>query len=297
MSEQEALELTYSLGTASRLTGISPGLLRAWERRYQAVEPVRTPGGTRRYSAADLERLRLLKTAVDAGHRISKVARLDTEALRKLGGAPEVRPDDRLEEVIAALDRFDAAEVSRLLSVQLSTLGAVRFAQDFALPLVHEIGDRWAREQLCIASEHLASVALRSLMGSAMQPGAAALAGPVVLFATLTGERHELGLQMAALTAMGAGANPLYLGAELPVEEILAAADRAKVRAVGLSFVSLPRDTAQRGVEAVRGALPDEVCLWTGGLGSRDLVLPSGVERLDRFDDLEQRVALLALEH
>ena len=60
-TRSEDLELTYPLRTAARLTGLSPDLLRAWERRYGVVEPTRTPGGTRRYTAADLERLRLVK--------------------------------------------------------------------------------------------------------------------------------------------------------------------------------------------------------------------------------------------
>jgi len=79
----QALELTYPLRTVARLTGLSPEVLRAWERRYRVVTPARTPGGTRRYSAADLERLRLLKAAVDAGHRIGDVARLDVAELSR----------------------------------------------------------------------------------------------------------------------------------------------------------------------------------------------------------------------
>ena len=72
--------------------------------------------------------------------------------------------------------------------------------------------------------EHLASGILRSLLGSALQPTAVSALGPRIVFATPTGEKHELGLLMAALTALGAGADPVYLGAELPNEDILAAA-------------------------------------------------------------------------
>ena len=79
----EPLEMTYPLRTAARLTGLSPELLRAWERRYGAVRPGRTPGGSRRYTAADLERLRLLKEAVDAGHRIGEIAVLPAAELQR----------------------------------------------------------------------------------------------------------------------------------------------------------------------------------------------------------------------
>jgi hypothetical protein len=123
--KRETEELTYPLRTAARLTGLSPELLRAWERRHGVVEPLRTPGGTRRYSAADLERLLLIR----------------------------------------------------------------------------EIGERWANRQIGIASEHLATGVLRSLLGSALVPTATALLGPRVVLATPTGERHELGLLMAPATS------------------------------------------------------------------------------------------------
>src|SRR5688572_16347090 len=76
---------TYPLHAVVRMTGLSPEILRAWERRYRAIEPLRTPGGTRRYRAADVERLRLLKAAVAAGFRIGKVARLSAAELARCG--------------------------------------------------------------------------------------------------------------------------------------------------------------------------------------------------------------------
>ena len=153
--ESEATEPTYPLRAAARLTGLSPALLRAWERRHGAVEPLRTPGGTRRYRATDLERLRLLKAAVDAGHRIGQVAGLDLAGLRQRAATPELSPADRLEEILAALDDLEGPEAQRLLSLQLSALGPVRFARQIAVPLVREIRYRSIDDRLCIASEHL----------------------------------------------------------------------------------------------------------------------------------------------
>jgi DNA-binding transcriptional MerR regulator len=260
------------------------------------VEPLRTPGGTRRYSAADLERLRLVKAAVDAGNRISQVARLELEELKRVSAGAEARPAGRLDEILAALDHFDSAEVQRLLSLQLSALGAARFAREIALPLVREIGERWANGQMGIASEHLATGVLRSLLGSALAPTATSLLGPRIAFATLTGERHELGLLMAALTALGAGANPVYLGVELPVEDLLSAVEGAGASALALSLVTNPTPQAARTVSALRGGLADEVRLWLGGAGASDIELPNTVEHIECLEDLEQRVVLLGFE-
>jgi DNA-binding transcriptional MerR regulator len=295
-SESDALELTYPLRTAARLTGLSPEVLRAWERRHGVVQPLRTPGGTRRYSAADLERLRLVKAAVDAGHRIGQVAQLDLAELKRRSAVAEARPDSYLDEILAALDHLDDASSQRLLSLQLSAMGPARFARQVALPLVHEIGERWANGRMGIAPEHMASGILRSLLGSALQPTASSLMGPRIVFATPTGERHELGLLMAALTALGAGANPLYLGLELPVEELLAAVEGANAAALALSLVTIPAAQATRTLGALRGGMADEVRIWLGGSGARDLELPRAVEYIESLEDLERQVVLLGLE-
>jgi DNA-binding transcriptional MerR regulator len=289
-------DLTYPLRAAARLTGLSPEVLRAWERRHGVVRPIRTPGGTRRYSSADVERLRLVKAAVDAGHRIGQVAHLDVSELRRRAESADARTFSHLSEILTALEQLDGAEAQRLLSLQLYALGPARFAREVAIPLVHEIGERWAHGRLGIASEHLASGMLRSLLGSALQPTASSLLGARIVFATATGERHELGLLMAALTALGAGANPLYLGVELPVEDMLAAAESTRAAALALSLVSIPAPQAARAISALRGGLPKQVHLWLGGPVARDLELPDAVEHLESLEALEQRVALLGFE-
>jgi DNA-binding transcriptional MerR regulator/methylmalonyl-CoA mutase cobalamin-binding subunit len=295
-TESKALELTYPLRTAARLTGLSPERIRAWERRYGVVEPLRTPGGTRRYRAADLERLRLVKAAVGAGHRIGQVARLGPAELERRAAGSQAPSADQLDEILSALERLDGAEAQRLLSLQLSALGPARFAREFALPLVRVIGECWAGGRLPIASEHLASGVLRSMLGSALQPTAASLLGPRIVFATPTGERHELGLQMAALAALGAGANPIYLGAELPVEELLASVKRAGAAALALSVVALHPDRAAQAVRAIRGGLPNDVHLWLGGAAASALGPRDGVDCIDSLEAFEQRVALLGFE-
>ena len=295
-SKAEALELTYPLKAAARLTGLSPEVIRAWERRYSVVEPLRTPGGTRRYCASDLERLRLVKAVVDEGHRIGQVARLDPAELERRAAASPLPSADRLYEVLSALERLDAAEAQRLLSLQLSALGPARFAREFVAPLLREVGERWAADRFPIASEHLATGLLRSLLGSVLQPTAASLLGPRIVFATPSCEPHELGLQMAALTALGAGASPIYLGAELPTQELLNSVEQARAAGLALSLVTIAHDRAVRAVAEIRSGLPDDVHLWVGGDAASALEPRDGVEHIDRLEAFEQRVALLGFE-
>ncbi|CAN5762698.1 hypothetical protein BH23GEM11_BH23GEM11_12300 [soil metagenome] len=74
----------YPMRVVVRRTGLNASLLRAWERRYGAVDPGRSDGGQRLYSEDDIRKLTLLREAVDAGHNISQVAELSLQGLRDL---------------------------------------------------------------------------------------------------------------------------------------------------------------------------------------------------------------------
>lgn len=292
--DREAIAMTYPLRAASRITGLSAELLRAWERRYGIVVPMRTPGGTRRYRASDLEQLRLVKAAVDAGHRVSRVAEMDDDELRVAAQPATVLPRNQahLEEILKALERLDPVETQNLLSFQLSALGAVRFARQIAKPLVHEIGERWSRGEISVAAEHMASAVLRAMFGVALQPTAATALGPRIVFATPPGEHHELGLQMAALTAMGAGAQAIYLGADLPADELTRATERTRASGVGLSLVTVARAPAERFLEEIAGALPAHLRVWIGGRMSTQVEVPARFDVVESLEDFERRIAL-----
>ena len=249
MAERRS-EPTYSLGAVVRLTGLSPHVLRAWERRYEAVRPLRTAGGTRRYREADVARLRLLHAAVEAGHPIGDIARLSEAELRRRIGA-EARPRPALKPILDALERLDAEEAERLLGLQLSALGPQRFATWVATPLLREVGTLWGRGKLCIASEHLASALLRSLLGASLRRSPGVGDRPVILFTTAPGERHELGVLICAVVAAELGARCVYLGPDLPPGEVADAAGRleAAVVAVGTTDGSPARERQKAGEE------------------------------------------------
>ena len=283
-------EHVYSLGAVCRLTGLSPHVLRAWERRYDAVSPRRSPGGTRKYSESDIARLQLLAAGVRAGHRIGDLVELADSEIRSLLETPAGLPST--EQAIEALARLDSAEVERLLGMQLAALGPAEFASRVALPLLGEIGDRWGSGKLCVASEHLGSASLRMFLGIALRahPNGA---GPPVLFATPAGERHELGVMIAAVCAQSCGARASYLGPDLPADQIVWAASEIGARAVALGAVTLSGAKLSAELGRVRRELPDEVELWVGGVGAQKGKLPSGIHRLADLDELKSRLDLL----
>lgn len=287
-----ASEPTYSLGAVARLTGLSPHVLRAWERRYGAVAPVRTPGGNRRYLESHVARLRLLRSAVGAGHAISEVAALpDAELLRRLEMQPAL-PKPALAPVLDAFERYDAPEAARLLGQQLAALGASAFVRRVAAPLLTEVGARWESGASCVAVEHLVSATVRSVLGAAMQPRPIARDAARILFTTLPGDPHELGPMMAAIVATEVGSLALFTGPNLPVAEITDAAQEAGVAAVAVG-VAFDDGGISSELASLRAALPRSIDLWVGGAGAAAIATASNATHIRDLDDLERKVTLL----
>jgi DNA-binding transcriptional MerR regulator len=296
-SAEESTEeaVTYPVRVVSSMTGLKPELIRAWETRYDAVQPVRTEGGSRRYSGEDLHRLTLLRDVVDAGHRIGKIAHLSLEDLRGLLPDSVGIESGPIERIIAVARRLDGTEVRRLLNEELSRLGSVAFATEIALPLLIEIGSRWERGALSISVEHMTTSILRSLLLSVFDSLDASRRSPKAIFATPSGESHDLGTLVAALVALRAGADVVFLGADVPAEDLVEAVVDARASILVLGVVTLPNDVAESTLRIIRKRVPQDVEVWIGGTGIRGLVPLPGIDRVDNLDQLEAQITLLNL--
>ena len=73
-------ETVLRIGELSKRSGVSPELLRAWERRYGLLNPTRSSGGLRLYSLDDLERVRLMRQHLDGGLAAAEAAALVSRA-------------------------------------------------------------------------------------------------------------------------------------------------------------------------------------------------------------------------
>jgi methanogenic corrinoid protein MtbC1 len=265
----------YPIRAVARLTGLSLDTLRAWERRYEAVVPERGPRG-RLYTEAHVERLRLLREAVEQGHAIGLAARHDTPTLRALvaqgraaGPAAGAAPadTDRLAPVVVAIEALDAAAADQHLGRLALLLPPRAFVLDVALPLMRETGERWHRGEYTVAQEHLVSALLRHLLGTLIRLHTPPGARPALLFATPEGELHEFGILAGAMLATAAGHGVLYLGPSLPAADIAAAAARVLPRAVVLGLTAAgDRPAVLDEVRALARALPATVELWVGGV-------------------------------
>ena len=297
----------FPLRTVAARTGLTPDVIRAWEKRYGVVAPIRGARGARLYSSADIAHLRLLAHAVGAGRAIGDVATLNRQALEQMtagraldGRAPEgsetaAPREELITRVMGQLASFDEASVMRLLGDAVVALGIPAFAHDVVVPLVHRIGARWADGERSIGEEHLLTGSLRNLLGGLMH-NRTSTGRPIVL-ATPAGERHEIGLLLVALLARDAGLRVVNLGVDLPAREIVSAAERAHAVVVGLSIVSAEnRARATRETEALHTALPRECELWLGGADAGAVASAIGAFRglaLDTLSATETELARL----
>jgi len=241
----------HPIGVVSTRTGLPQDVIRAWERRYEAVTPTRSGTGRRLYSDEDLERFRLLKAVVDSGRRISDVAQLPRKELERLaaedreavGRVPPARrgggrTDSRsapalLSEAIAAVIDLDAPRLGEVLERASLAMSSFALRAELLVPLMREIGDRWREGELRVAHEHVASAAVRSFLGmSRSQAG-----GPVIVMGTPAGARHEFGALIAADCARDLGWDVVYAGADLPAEDLASTAVSRDAVAVALSIV------------------------------------------------------------
>ena len=270
--------LRYPIRAVSKLTGISVDTLRAWERRYQVVVPERDERG-RLYSEADVERLRLLRAAVEQGHAIGRVAVLTTDELRSLqhrgpdpvpydGPVVSAAPGD-LAGLLAAVERLDAAALRRDLSRLAAILPVRTLALEVALPLLRHVGQAWYDGTMTVGQEHLVTAELRSLIGALARLHSLPDNAPRLMLATPAGEAHEMGTLVAALVASGSGFAAFYLGPNLPASDVINAARRIVPRAVVLGYTgpeSAPGGVAELATIA-RGLPADSEC-WVGGHGA-----------------------------
>lgn len=300
MNEAERLtdndEMTFPVRIAARMTGLTPELLRAWERRYSAVEPLRTEGGTRRYTSEHLQRLQLLRQAVDAGIRISDAARMESAVLREHVSPNIGESRSWISEVIAALHQLDSDRARMLFETRAEETGLAEFARESALPLLYEIGEQWKAGELSVAAEHLATSLIRSMLASNLFARPSNEAAPTLVFATPSGENHDLGLLIAGLTAAEAGANIIFLGANMPVKDLVESVEASRADVLALGLVTLPIEEAMRFLPELRAALPSHVLIWLGGAAAKDCPPIEGVDTLSNLDQVAANVSLLAVD-
>jgi DNA-binding transcriptional MerR regulator/methylmalonyl-CoA mutase cobalamin-binding subunit len=292
----------YSIKAVSQATGLTVETLRAWERRYRVVVPQRDEMGRRVYRAEDVLRLRRLREATDRGHPISRLVKLDEPSLASLLHEPERRPQSAMastfvERILDAARRYSSAECEQSLTLAISLMSPSRLIGEVLEPLLREVGERWHSGAFSIAQERLVSATVRKHIGLIVETYDRTARRGSIVFATLPGERHELGLLMSAMVCASHGFKVHYLGPDLPGEEIARYARESGAGIVALSVLLLDGiEQVPAQLHTLREALGPEIPIWVGGSAAQQVdrtALPAGVVIVADSTELEQRLDVL----
>lgn len=231
----------YRMKAVSRLTGVRPELLRMWEKRYHLFKPHRAGNRYREFDDEDVQLLLYIRQQIDQGRTIGELAAEGREALLRQSAPEHTKQTqhvyaDLIDELLNYIQRLDKTRLETRLAecVAHYTFGVT--LNLILVPLMHQLGERWAERTLSIASEHFATMLLKQRLLTMLQATAPGANSAVLLCACPPGEFHELGLLTFAYTMQQNGWQLCYLGPDLPVRELYRGCQHLQPALVALSF-------------------------------------------------------------
>ena len=277
------------IGELGRRVGVSPELLRAWERRYGLMEPERSAGGFRLYSDADAARVQRMQKFLQQGLSAAEAARAAMEEAPAPENVATRNLADSAADLQRALERYDEQAANSIVDSALSNLSTETALGEVVMPVLREVGERWAAGELTIAQEHFATNVLRGrLLGLARGWGHGN--GPIALLACTSGERHDLPLMLFGISLRAAGWRIVFLGADIPASTIEQAAESIAPAAVVIA-ATLPEPLL--AVETELAALAARVPVAIGGRAA-DAILAERVGAILLEGDPASAAATLA---
>jgi DNA-binding transcriptional MerR regulator len=271
-TESKNENVLYPIRTVSEVTGVNAITLRAWERRYSLIEPVRKSSGHRLYTQEHIDMITRIVGMLDHGMRIGQVkARLEAEAKSTDKAHSEGKNiwGRYLDRMIAAIIQFSEEGLEAAYGEALSLYPVDIVTEKLLTPLLKELGRRWEISEGSIAEEHFFAFYIRNKLGARFHHRPKSQSGPTLLLACLPGDRHETGLLLFSLAASEAGFHTILLGADMPLEDLPAAARKTVSAAIVLSGMMKPSGRLlNKELPALQAAL--DIPVFMGGRASTE---------------------------
>ncbi|MGB0387579.1 MAG: MerR family transcriptional regulator [Ardenticatenaceae bacterium] len=232
-------------------TGISASTLRAWERRYGLPAPTRTKKNYRLYSEYDIGLIRWLHDQIDSGLSISQAVELYHHM--KLGEDTPANLDEpqRVKEakhsydapscqtrLIKAFKAFDEEGADQLIGELFVLFPIEHVLTEIIDPVMVEVGEQWHAGELPIPVEHFASAYIKRKIMSLMNAQPNHPHAPIVITGCAPHEQHELGILFLSLFLQRNGLRVIYLGQNVPQEDLRAALEALQPAMIALSAMT-----------------------------------------------------------
>lgn len=238
----------FPIRTVSAVTGVNPVTLRAWERRYKLIEPKRTPKGHRLYTRDQIDEIRRVVELLERGISISQVKPLlareeEAGVLQDLplpqGPADTWKP--QLEQALEYIADYDDTALDGLYDEALSLYPEDTVIDKLALSALAAVENRGKTDNAGHTQKRFLDAYLRNRWGARLHHLKKGNAGPRLVAACFPEEQDENSLLLFALAVAGVGYRMVYLGADVPFEELPDVVDRTGAEAVVLSATKRPR--------------------------------------------------------
>ena len=200
----------------------------------------------------------------------------------------------KLAPLLEAIRRMDAIAMRAMLREHFTAETPVEFGRATVAPLMREVGRLWSEGELSVAAEHMVSAEIRGLLSACLDTLPFDPKARILIVTTMAGEHHEIGALLTAIVARNAGLGALYLGPNLPVGDIVSAAQSCKATLVCLSsLVGKPRNVRAK-LEHLRASLPPSIDIWTGGPGFAEAQTVPGLRFFGEIYEFERAAEALA---
>lgn len=236
-----------TVGKVADELGIPIPTLRTWDRRYGVGPSVRTPGGHRRYSRNDLERVRRLKEIIDAGVAPVVAAQIVSEVL-----VPNEVEVDATRRIIEATKALDSQTITEIIDGAVRASGLVRAWDMVMAPALVRIGDAWEGGIVGVEHEHLLSSRVLQFLRGQTRTVTAQKTGTVLL-ASAPEEQHKLPIVALEAALADRGVASLELGSRLPSEALQLLMTSVEPDIVVL-WASMPREADDPVLDVLRAA-------------------------------------------
>jgi len=241
----------YQITELEQLTGIKAHTIRIWEKRYNLIEPDRTNTNYRRYSDKQVKKLLNVSTLLSNGYKISKIAALSEKDLHEkvLESQNEKASDiictSFINELIASTIDFNEPAFEKTYSAVINRFGLFDAMLNVFYPLLNKIGLLWSINNVSAAQEHFASCLIKRKIMAATDgiPFTKAKKNKFLLL-LIPGEQHDISLLFANYIIRSKGYETIYLGQDVPYENIAMVIKQVKPSYV-LTFFTIPQDEKQ----------------------------------------------------
>ncbi len=286
----------YRIHRFSKLTGLSPHVIRAWEKRYGLVSPSRGANRYRLYTDEDVRFFRYLKAEVDKGHSIGALAEVGREELLKRCRvesleSPQSEPasEKLVFELLNAVQQHAFDVFDRKLNGALAVIPFEEALTRFLFPLLEQVGKLWHAGTLSVAQEHYVSNLVKQKIYSAINQLRVPENGPKVIVACPQDETHEIGAMTAAYLCASRGCRVYYLGLRMPIDELAQYSQALHPSLILFSVtLTLTEEEAQSLATAIATNLLPVAPVGIGGQGAIAHAVTFTQEKISVFHNLKE---------